>query len=388
MFNAKTVFIIGAGASWHYGYPTGEDLVKRVIDKARIGRIHCETAIDPRTGGIIGPTGELVPVPRIVRRNAPDTVTKPDIENQWRAAGQEFGELLDRLTAAHPLVIDYFLDHNPDLEVVGKFCIAWAILEAEAIYRREHRDGMKINYENDWCRFLIHKLTTGCPDIQTFRLNEVGFITFNYDVSLEYELFRGLSALKRFSENDTIQKFLGGNKITHVYGRIRKDAFSAPPPFDLQLFATLPFVSDQKTPEEWYRSKELLDSIYEASLGLNVISPGKASTATNEVLAARTTISNARCVYILGYGFDRANSELLELPEHLHVARTSKKIMFTNYKDGGIVNKNAARLFGVLPNELLQPGGRIVPSGAGWCEKSIKNVYDALAFDFDSPEDE
>jgi hypothetical protein len=58
--------------------------------------------------------------------------------------------------------------------------------------------------------------------------------------------------------------------------------------------------------------------------------------------------------------------------------------MFTDYKDGGVVNKNAARLFGISPNELLQPGGHFVPSGAGWCEKSIKNVYDALAVDFDS----
>jgi hypothetical protein len=31
MFKAKTVFILGAGASCHYGFPTGEELVKRVI---------------------------------------------------------------------------------------------------------------------------------------------------------------------------------------------------------------------------------------------------------------------------------------------------------------------------------------------------------------------
>jgi hypothetical protein len=36
MFANKTVFILGAGASWDYGYPTGEDLIKNVIAKARI----------------------------------------------------------------------------------------------------------------------------------------------------------------------------------------------------------------------------------------------------------------------------------------------------------------------------------------------------------------
>ena len=35
MFKSPTVFILGAGASWHYGYPTGEELVKRIIEKAQ-----------------------------------------------------------------------------------------------------------------------------------------------------------------------------------------------------------------------------------------------------------------------------------------------------------------------------------------------------------------
>jgi hypothetical protein len=38
MFDKPTVFILGAGASWHYGYPTGEELVKMVIKTAgRLG---------------------------------------------------------------------------------------------------------------------------------------------------------------------------------------------------------------------------------------------------------------------------------------------------------------------------------------------------------------
>jgi len=36
MFRNPTVFILGAGASWHYGYPTGEALVEKVIQKASI----------------------------------------------------------------------------------------------------------------------------------------------------------------------------------------------------------------------------------------------------------------------------------------------------------------------------------------------------------------
>lgn len=35
MFRKPTVFVLGAGASWHFGYPTGEQLVDDVIDMAR-----------------------------------------------------------------------------------------------------------------------------------------------------------------------------------------------------------------------------------------------------------------------------------------------------------------------------------------------------------------
>src|SRR6202022_1873931 len=35
MFRTPTVFILGAGASWHYGYPTGEELVKKVSETAK-----------------------------------------------------------------------------------------------------------------------------------------------------------------------------------------------------------------------------------------------------------------------------------------------------------------------------------------------------------------
>lgn len=42
MFDRPTVFILGAGASWHYGYPTGEKLVGDVMKEAAELAGHCE----------------------------------------------------------------------------------------------------------------------------------------------------------------------------------------------------------------------------------------------------------------------------------------------------------------------------------------------------------
>src|ERR1700722_15491855 len=41
----STVFILGAGASWHYGYPTGEMLVEKVIEKATVALKYFEHSV-------------------------------------------------------------------------------------------------------------------------------------------------------------------------------------------------------------------------------------------------------------------------------------------------------------------------------------------------------
>src|ERR1700719_3220748 len=100
---------------------------------------------------------------------------------------------------------------------IGKFFIAWVLLECEAVFlkyginnnRRElllrtsdRTDREKASsiehlrhYNDNWYRFLIQKLVTGCPDAQSLLNNKVTFITLNYDVSLEFQLSQGLSAI-------------------------------------------------------------------------------------------------------------------------------------------------------------------------------------------------
>jgi hypothetical protein len=53
------------------------------------------------------------------------------------------------------------------------------------------------------------------------------------------------------------------------------------------------------------------------------------------------------------------------------------------------VNKKASRVFFGRPDRLLADKPAIMGGEADdyLCEKSVRNVYDALAFDFDSPEE-
>jgi hypothetical protein len=204
---------------------------------------------------------------------------------------------------------------------------------------------------DNWYRFLLHKLTSGCTSGELILNNDVTFVTFSYDVSLEIELYRGLGHLAKFSEY--AEKFITDNdRILHVYGRVRKD-----PPWELTDVNWKAFggvsraaaMSQINPPKFWTDAKTILDHAFEASRGLQIIAPEKAlaenAPVPDHIQKARTAIAEAECLYILGYGFDPLNSSLLKLSESLNMNRSTKSVMFTNYLNSGVINKNAARLF-------------------------------------------
>jgi hypothetical protein len=120
MFTEKTVFILGAGASWHYGYPTGEALVKKIIDKAKYASLYFQpSAATPNQHR-----------PEFLINNSE---TGASIQTQWTTALQNCEALAAGLEQVNPLVIDYYLGWNPRLQAVGNLLIAWVILECEHI---------------------------------------------------------------------------------------------------------------------------------------------------------------------------------------------------------------------------------------------------------------
>jgi hypothetical protein len=402
----KTVFILGAGASWHYGYPTGEELTKKVITKARVALDYYNTVLKSPANGIAHR-------PDYIKRKSPDPI--PDglagMTAEWTTAINECNDLITRLTTVDPLVIDYFLGQNQHLSDIGRFLIAWVLLESEALFLRDRgnvnrreillRSSTQVErargfgpnldlsqFSDNWYRFLIHKLVTGCADPKGLLSNKVTFITFNYDVSLEYQLFKGLSAIEHFSKDNLAERFFERDRVIHVYGKLRDNCIAEPPPIDLNLFGGA--VPQPGPPDLWTGTKALFDTIYKASRQIRTMAPHE-KIIDPAVEAARREIADANCVYILGYGFDEHNSRLLDLPNSLNLEKTHKTVMFTNFGNYNLVNKKASRVFFGRPDRLLaeKPAIMVMGGEADYfiCEKSVRNVYDALAFDFDSPEE-
>ena len=308
-------------------------------------------------------------------------------------------------------MIDYFLGQNRTLQDIGKILICWVIMACEEKYLERHanpnrsealersafqqdRDtvtGLDITkFKDDWYRFILHKLVTSCRITSDLRRNNVSFITFNYDVSLEHALYHGLTAIDIF-EPDDVSQFLDNQRIIHCYGRVRG---SVDPPKVATSFKSFfdpiprPSPTDALVQRRFDNDRlGFLDEVFEASKRLSTIDPLDKTSNANLMLVAQDEIKKADVVYILGYGFDENNTDRIGLASGL--ARPNpKNVMFTNFGDINRVNKKAGRAmlgnFSVfLPSRPpLQPF-----NPTGYVEKSTRNVYDALELDFDELED-
>jgi len=398
----KTVFILGAGASWHYGYPTGEDLTRKVVAQS----INLRTCFE---NSIHKANFSLSHIPQFVIDNADwQLENSNDSKNALIKAMQDCEAIHDRLIAVDPLVIDFFLGQNEDLANLGRLLIALVLLDCEAkdmlgsgnqnrrelfsrsplLSDREKVSGLEIkHYSDNWCRFLIHKLVHKCECAGGILRNKVSFVTFNYDVSLEYHLYRGIQSIKLFNQTDEAEQFFQPPRFFHAYGQIRNNAVEAPPRFSLApLTDSMMAVDDHNSHFE--KVKLLLNYAYQASKGIKTMAPGKLERDAN-VLAACEVIDDADCVYILGYGFDPANNELLDLSNSLS-ERKQKTVLLTNFNGLYSINKNASRVLFGNPEVLMQRDIVMGTRGGGIprCEKSVRDVYHALAFDFDHLEEQ
>ena len=138
MVKLKTVLVLGAGASWDFGFPTGSELVRQILN-----------SLD----------------------NSEKTSFKLFMEacNQV-CSGEDYsraGHFHSILQKAKPLSIDAWLAHNPTYIKIGKIAIAIALL------RCEQRADLRSAVKGDWYQLLFDRLN--CP-FEDFEENEISIV--------------------------------------------------------------------------------------------------------------------------------------------------------------------------------------------------------------------
>lgn len=175
MIGLQTVFVLGAGASMDFGFPSGLQLRDKII-----GSLENENSQEFKQLGEFAIEGR-----KEVRVFC----------NEFRYSGK--------------ISIDAFLEHRKEFIPIGKAAIAQALIPFESV------DGLFHN-SNNWYQYLYKMLNTS---FDKFNENKISIVTFNYDRSIEQYLFMVLKSTYGKSYED-VARMVGAIPIIHVHGTL------------------------------------------------------------------------------------------------------------------------------------------------------------------------
>lgn len=326
MKNLKTTIILGAGASVHYGFPTGNQLIDQIIKSSSIFNWY-----------IIGGDFYLNDIPAI----------------------NKFGRAL---RSYDPMSIDSFLSmHANDQKIitVGKQLIAHTIIKKQNPFLST-RDN-----KQNWYRYLYDFVFPGSDYISRIENNDFRIITFNYDLSLEHFFHSRLEKTPSLSHDkawEIFQKF--NSKVHHVYGSV----------YDYETINTQVPLCGTASSERYayplrYAEKASHSPFQETSQfhnNIKVIGEERNDALNEDLSEYKNYLKNSDRIFILGFGFDKTNVSLIEL-DKIDIQNNPKYLFCTNYGNTRIINQKISGIFN-------HTNWRICTSD--------KSVYSALLDDF------
>lgn len=317
MFRAKTLLVLGAGASLEVGLPIGETLLKQISE-----------LLDFRFE-----FGERLTSGDYTLLHALKSVLDEggDVKNlnEHLSAGQQL-----RKSAQQALSIDNVIDalEDPKVELVGKLGILRAILkaESESMYFRpphEHRDTIELkNFSPTWYGSFTKLLTENVRKSEIDHIfDNIEIINFNYDRCLEKYLPHSISEYYGTTAQE-IESKMNNLRVHRPYG----------------LCGRLP----------WMQGEGPVIRFGQENFGSLGTAVSQIRTFTEQVQegdeldAIRSAISSADRIIFLGFAFHRQNMSLLASPiqDHTEIIATAYGI---SSDDTSVIEREAARAFGL-----------------------------------------
>lgn len=250
MINTKTLFILGAGASKPFGYPTGKELHNKICSY------------------------EMVPV--ITKALTPVNEDR----NEYTRYVNNF---ITEFSKSSVYSIDSFLEQRTEFMNMGKMAIAAQLIPHE-------NDESLRRIDDNWYMYLFDRLKFS---FDHFDRNQIAFITFNYDRSLEQFLFEALKCRFKKTDLECYQK-LKNIPILHFYGQLD----------------SLPWQGENSFS---YSPELLISRIRNAKTNLKLINDERQMKDSKEFNETVEMIKWAEHIYFLGFGFDDTNLERLNI---------------------------------------------------------------------------
>lgn len=248
MIRKLTVFVLGAGASCHLGFPAAAGLRRLIIQN--FGPIQSRNLF--------------------LERGFDETA---------------INNFISRFKSSGITSIDAFLELQPEFHEIGKYAIAVALIRYETddlLWQHIHKPE-----STNWYEYLFTLLRSEVKKAEDFWSNNFYVITFNYDRSLEHYLARCLDSSYGVSYVKAVR--LLKDRVFHVHG----------------MLSPLGMASDERQ----YRPDLDLAAAKSAAQSIKVVHEPMADGAG---VQAHAMLSQAERVFFLGFGYDQANLAKLQ----------------------------------------------------------------------------
>jgi hypothetical protein len=280
MFRAKTLFIVGAGASFEVGLPIGSELLTSIVE-----------LVDIRLEQREQTRGSPAVLEALKARFFPAVHETVDehIRAGWQLAA----------SAQQAISIDNLIDalEDPKIEVMGKLGIAQAILQAEgksAAFRPTASRSNELDistFSGTWYATLTKLLTEGVRRSEVDGIfSNLEIINFNYDRCLEQYLPYSLAQYYGLDVT-RFRAILATLPIHRPYGSVGR----------------LPWQAGVGPAVEFGCPEP--QSVADVSRSLRTFT--EQVSDEDALQAMRAAVSGADRIVFLGFGFHRQNLELI-----------------------------------------------------------------------------
>ncbi|MEI8234263.1 MAG: hypothetical protein WCH57_06215 [Verrucomicrobiota bacterium] len=278
MITKRICFVLGAGASMDFGFPSGSKLLTQI----------CENLLSPERSG----------------------------QPFWKQFGSTGREFAKELQYSGKNSIDAFLESRSELITIGKMAIAGCLIP------RENPDSI-FNLQlkgNNWYDYLFEQMAA---PLSKFGDNEVSFITYNYDRSLEFYLETVLR--KSYGASDIqITDIFKRIPIVHLHGTL----------------GDLPFRRDRLARD----FTPILDDM-SAHLAANSIKIIHENISKEpQFKEAAKLLRNAEELVFLGFGYHETNLKRLRLDKYVFADIRGTAYDMTQREINAIANSFDERL--------------------------------------------
>jgi hypothetical protein len=251
LIKTKTVFVLGAGASFPYGFPLGIDLKRLVLECYKDDKSHAAHLYN---------TTDF---------NKPAAI-----------------EFITALRYSGLSSVDAFLERRPTFLDIGK-----ATMGIELLIKEQLSDLWK--EQENWLAYLYGNMIGSTLD--EFSENRVSFVTFNYDRVVEHFFYTSLLNAFGKSIEDTA-KIVDRIPVIHLHGRLGYLPWQ-------NTQGVVPFGSltlDKPAMETFLKE-------------IKVVHEDITDGRDKEFTGAKELLAEADRIYLLGFGFGGRNVERLGL---------------------------------------------------------------------------